>query len=227
MEPTFRDRAVLLGETLVLADLHLGRGEATAVEVPVGDGVDVLDRLRDLLDTFDPETVVFAGDLLHAFERVPRGVERQVRALQDAVEARGAKAVAVEGNHDAMLETVWDGALVDAHRLDEATVVVHGHERPGVDAERYVLGHDHPSIEIEGQRRPCWLRGPGGPDGTELLGLPAFNRLAPGVAVNGMHARDFQSPLVVDADRLAPVVRDPDAGETLSFPPLGRFRHRL
>jgi hypothetical protein len=57
--------------------------------------------------------------------------------------------------------------------------------------------------------------------------LPAFNRLAAGAEVNGMAARDFQSPLVRDADALRPVVWDPDADEALSFPPLGEFRRLL
>lgn len=227
MTPTFRDRAVLLGGTLVLADLHLGRGESSAVEVPVGDGADVLERCTRLLAALDPDRVVLAGDVLHAFETVPSGTADTLRTLRSRVEAAGAELVVVAGNHDTMLPEVADGEISDAHWLDDSTVVVHGHEDPGIEAQRYVLGHDHPAIEIEGRRYPCWLRGPGGPDGRELLVLPAFNRLAPGVAVNAMGASDFQSPLVVDVDPLAPVVRDDDAAETLRFPPLGEFRHRL
>jgi len=39
-----------------------------------------------------------------------------------------------------------------------------------------------------------------------------------------MGTDDFRSPLVTDADALRPIVRDPDGGETLRFPPLGEFR---
>jgi hypothetical protein len=42
-----------------------------------------------------------------------------------------------------------------------------------------------------------------------------------------MSAGDFMSPLVTDADALAPTIRDSDAEQTLEFPPLGEFRHRL
>ena len=35
---TFRDRALLFDDVLVLADLHVGRGVASNVELPVGDG---------------------------------------------------------------------------------------------------------------------------------------------------------------------------------------------
>jgi metallophosphoesterase superfamily enzyme len=66
--------------------------------------------------------------------------------------------------------------------------------------------------------------------------LPAFTRLAAGVAVNDMGTDAFDSPLVTDADRLAPVVvdsptdgadGDSEAGEPLRFPPLGEFRELL
>lgn len=223
----FHDRAVLAGNALVVADLHLGRARASAVEAPVGDGADVLDRLESLLVDHDPATLVVAGDLLHSFDRVPRGVVDRLDDLRRAARESGTRPVVVPGNHDTMLDSVWDGPTTDAYRLDGETAVVHGHETPAVEAERYLLGHDHPTIEIEGVRRPCWLRGPAGPAGTEVVMLPAFTRFASGVTVNGMTAGDFQSPLVNDADALAPVVWDADAGGALSFPPLGEFRHRL
>jgi len=225
--PTLRDRAALVGETLVVADLHLGRGAASAVEVPVPDGEDVTDRLSALLAAVDPAELVLAGDVLHAFESVPKPARAGVREIGRLGDATDTEIRPVRGNHDAMLATLWDGPVVDSHRVDGETVVVHGHEAPSVDADRYVLGHDHPTIEIEGQRRPCWLVGPGGPDGADVVVLPSFTRFAPGVTVNGMTAGDFQSPLVADADALAPVVWDESAGESLRFPPLGEFRHRL
>lgn len=226
-QPTFRDRALVLGDALVVADLHLGRGAASAVEAPVPDGEDVVDRLGALVRTHDPETLVLAGDVLHAFDTVPAGVRSRLRAVETLAAETDTDLVTLEGNHDAMLGTLWDGPVADSHHLDGSTVAVHGHESPAVTADRYVIGHDHPTIEIEGRRRPCWLVGPGGPDGADLIVLPSFTRFAPGVAVNGMDAAAFQSPLVTDADALAPVVWDDEAGETLRFPPLGEFRHRL
>jgi len=90
-----------------------------------------------------------------------------------------------------------------------------------------VIGHVHPTIEIEGDRRPCSLHGEGVYRDADIIVLPAFTRLAPGVAVNGMGTDAFNSPLVTDADRLRPVVTDPDGGEPLRFPPLGAFRELL
>ncbi|UPW02320.1 metallophosphoesterase [Halorussus gelatinilyticus] len=239
MDAQFRDRAVYLPneDALVVADLHVGRDAASAVELPLGERADLTDRLAGLLAAFSPATVVVAGDLLHAFDRIPEGVAETVVALRETVADAGAELVVVRGNHDSMLDSLRgdesDAALdsesvstPDEYRVGDA-LVVHGHAAPDESAARYVVGHDHPAIEIEGTRHPCLLYGPGAYRGGDVLMVPAFNRLAPGATVNGMSARDFQSPLVTDADALRPVVWDSDGDEVLSFPPLGEFRRML
>ena len=213
-------------DALVLADLHVGRDAASNVELPLGERGDLLDRLGQLLDRFQPETVVFAGDILHAFDTVPLQASRTLTAIVELVEDAAASPVAVIGNHDRLLDDVWDGDTVEEYRLDdERTVVLHGHEPPTADADRYVIGHDHPAIEIEGQRRPCYLVGEGVYEGSDVLVLPAFNRLAPGILLNRTH--QLGSPLIDDLDEFRPIVRDVDTGETYRFPPLGEFRQLL
>jgi putative SbcD/Mre11-related phosphoesterase len=229
----FCDRALRLGETLVLADLHVGRGADSDVEIPVGDGADMVERFGALLDRFDLEEAVVAGDLLHSFRTVPRTVRETVDGLARTAREAGVRLVVTPGNHDTMLDAVWDGPTVDSYRVGD-TVVCHGHVEPGAEggdtpdgADRYIVGHDHPTIAIEGQRRPCYLAGEGVYRGADVVMVPGFNRLLQGVEVNGMAADGFMSPFVCDADALAPVVRDEAADETLTFPPLGEFRHRL
>ena len=119
------------------------------------------------------------------------------------------------------------GDLMDAGDGGETSVVVaHGHVRPAVDADWYVVGHDHPTLSVEGLRRPCYLHGNGADDAGVLM-LPAFSRLPAGVSVNTMTAADFRSPLVEAADPLRPVVRDGAADRTHEFPPLGKCRRLL
>jgi len=253
----FGERAAYLDphDALVVADLHVGRGEASAVSLPIGERADLVDRLRGHLARFDPATVVVAGDVVHTFDRVSDRSLGTLEALRDACGASGADCELVAGNHDAALAGAWDGPVHEEYVLGPAdgkggdavdadpdaprTVVCHGHEAPSTRADRYVIGHVHPTIGIEGDRRPCFLRGEGVYRGADLLALPAFTRLAPGVAVNDMGTNAFDSPLVTDADRLAPVVVDPGAdaaddagggggtGEPLRFPPLGEFRELL
>lgn len=239
----FRDRAVHLrdADALVLADLHVGRAEASNVEYPLGEADDLEERLRGLLARFEPDEAVFAGDVLHRFGRVSVAAERSLAALVDACRDAGAAPVAVRGNHDAALAEVWPGPVRDGHELDcrvrgEPAVVRHGHEAPPPEenAGLYVVGHDHPTVSVEGRRRDCWLYAERAYRGADVLMVPAFSRLAAGVEVNGMRARDFQSPLVTDADALRPILApagDGDAadadGDPLEFPPLGEFRRML
>lgn len=238
-----RERAVHFppADATVVADLHVGRAAASEVELPLGERADLSERLEALLDALDPAELVVAGDVVHRFGGPDRRAQESLRALTDACRAAGARPVLVAGNHDAALDAAWDGEIRDHYRLTPAddagtdadstafpeTVVHHGHELPAAEADRYVVGHDHPVIEVEGRRRPCVLRGTDQRDGAEVVMLPAFTRLAAGTVVNGMRAADFQSPLVTDADALRPLVHDAEAAETLRFPPLGEFRSLL
>lgn len=228
-EFAFRDRAVYLpaAETLVVADLHLGRAAVSNVAAPLDERGDLLARLTRLRDAFEPSTVVFAGDILHSFSTVPDGVDETVAELYDQCVDDGVEPVAIEGNHDRLLESVWPAGVDSAVTLDDGTVVCHGHAEPDRRGERYLIGHDHPAITIEGVKRPCLCVDPEGYRGSELLVLPAFTRLAGGVDLNRLHGDAFQSPLVVSVETLRPVVRDPGRKTTLKFPPLGEFRRLL
>jgi metallophosphoesterase superfamily enzyme len=248
LDAVFRDRAVFFpdAEVLVVADLHVGRADASEVQFPLGERADLTERLEWLVEHFDPERVVVAGDVLHSFGHVSRRATETLADIRNLCRAGDARLVLVGGNHDGMLPTAWDGTVQDAYVLDggsdDPVLICHGHEEPAVgggngsgdagagggdDPALYVAGHDHPAITIEGQKRPCFLSGEGVYRGADLLMLPAFSRVASGVAVNGMRARDFQSPLVRDADALRPIVWDPSNEEALRFPPLGRFRRML
>jgi hypothetical protein len=259
----FLDRAVFLpaAETLVLADTHVGRDEASEVEFPLGESADLADRLAALLSACEPAEVVLAGDVLHQFDRASYGIAERLRDLTDLCRDAGANPVLVAGNHDAMLDSVWDDEVHDSYRIEGVdpsrpeydVLVCHGHEEPvpapDLDADDpdrapdldagddptagvetpgcYLIGHDHPAITIEGQRRPCFLFGEGVYRDRDVLMLPAFTSLAAGVEINGMRAGDFQSPLIRRVNELRPVVYDADAGESLAFPELGRFRRLL
>ncbi|GAB3024447.1 metallophosphoesterase [Natronobiforma cellulositropha] len=224
------ERAVSVpgADALVLADIHFGRGAVSRVEAPLDDDSDVLERLADALTRVEPATVVVAGDLLHSFSWLPPGVERSLSRLEATVAAAGARLQVTPGNHDTMLEGCYDGEQSAAYRLaDGETVVCHGHERPSLEGVRYIVGHDHPALSVDGRKRPCFLYGPDAYRGADVLVLPAFTRLAAGATVNGMYGRDFQSPLVTDPDAFYPGVWDEAAESVRWFPPLGRCRGLL
>lgn len=230
MEFEPRDRAVYLADAdaLVVADLHVGTDAASSAAFRVGEREDILERFRALLTRYRPTETVVAGDLLHSFDQVPTGVAETVQELEAAAAEVGSDVVVTPGNHDTMLEPLWSGRLEPEYRLAETDVVVtHGHVPPEREAGTYVVGHDHPMLEVEGSRHPCYLYGPEQYDGAAVLMLPPFSRLPAGTPINGMTASDFLSPFVSDAGRLRPIVRDESADATHEFPPLGEFRRLL
>jgi hypothetical protein len=246
MDATLRDRAVLLGETLVCADLHVGKARASNVELPLGEREHLLDRLGALLDRYGPAEVVVAGDFLHSFDRVPSDARETVTALERRVSDAGARLVVTPGNHDSMLDAVWQGPTETEYVLsgvpsvveavdatveggsDGRTVVCHGHADPETEADCYVIGHDHPAITVEGQKWHCYLYAPDIYRGAAVLVLPAFTELAGGVSINRRRGTaTLTSPLITDLDRFQPIVRDEEADETRAFPPLGEFRDLL
>jgi len=234
---------------LVVADLHAGRAAATNVGILLNERRDLLDRLTAAIEATTPETVVFAGDLCHRFGAPSERTAGTVRALAGAVRAAGARPVVVVGNHDSGLDDVWPGTVHDAYRLADDTLVCHGHEAPDERAERYVCGHLHPAIEIEGRKRDCFLYDPAGYRDRPTLVLPAFSTFAAGLRIERREAVD--SPLVPDLDAVRPGVVDgmapraterrPAADdakaeaeaetetvtETLWFPPLADLRPHL
>jgi putative SbcD/Mre11-related phosphoesterase len=223
----FAERAAYLPEadTLVLSDLHIGRDEHSAVTLPVGEREDLCERLTADIERFGPQKVVFAGDILHDFRGASVATGQSLKRLATICERAGATPLLVVGNHDPLLPSVWSGEVHDTVTLGDGTVVCHGHEVPDVGGERYLIGHDHPVIEIEGARQPCFLWGPEAYRGTDLLMLPSFTRLAAGVPVDRLARQGFQSPLIADPKALRPIVAD--KGEPLRFPPIGEFQSLL
>lgn len=236
--PELADRAAYFpdADALVCADLHLGRDAQSNVELPLGERRRVPRRIEALLAQFDPETLVVAGDVLHAFADVSEAVTESLTAVETAAADADVELAFVAGNHDSMLDSIAEEPVVDAYDLGTGTVVVHGDEHPSTltgpesgvsDAERYVIGHDHPAIVIEGRRHACYLEGPAPDASASVFVLPAFNRLARGTVLNGARNGDPASPLLEDVERFRPAVRDPEAEETLWFPPFSKLRALL
>jgi putative SbcD/Mre11-related phosphoesterase len=224
------DRAVYLPSsgTLVCADLHVGRDVTSNVELRLGEHEDLTSRFEALITRYEPSEIVIAGDLLHSFDRLPTGATATVRALEGVAETGGCTITVTRGNHDTLLEELWDGPIVQEYRPDESSVLItHGDVPPEATAECYIIGHDHPTLEIEGVRRPCYLYGSDQYDGRSVLMLPSFSRLPAGVVVNEMTAAAFQSPLITNTEGLEPIVYDDDSGEIHTFPPLESLRQHL
>jgi DNA ligase-associated metallophosphoesterase len=162
-------------ETLILADVHIGKGaafRALGQPVPTGTTLGSLARLETLLERFHPRTLIVLGDFLHA----RAGVTPAVRlALDDWRSRHGALAcVLIRGNHDSHAgdppPSLHFEIRDEPHRIGPFAMCHH----PQSHDTHYVLaGHVHPACRLRGRggdslRLPCFDFGP------EVGLLPAF-----------------------------------------------------
>lgn len=167
--------------TLLLADLHLGKGQVfreAGIALPRGGTADDLARLDRVIDTFDPTRVLILGDMLHGPLHTDAAWVRHWCAWRTRHAAR--TVVLIAGNHD---------RAVDAHRLGLDAVHYHfdaGPFRFAHDArpqsDRYVVGgHVHPVIRLhrtglKAQFPVLWAR-------RDHAVLPAYSRFTGGYRI--------------------------------------------
>lgn len=151
--------------TLIVADVHLGKGAAfrrAGIAVPSGDTRRDLERLDVLIAMFAPERLLVLGDLFHA----PLQQSENWFGDVDAFRARHASLAleVLRGNHDRALHRVPPGWRIDWHEgARHEPPFVFAHE-PSDDSRGYgMAGHLHPVLKMRSSmdrlRMPVfWLR---------------------------------------------------------------------
>jgi DNA ligase-associated metallophosphoesterase len=183
--------------SLLVADLHLGKGEVfrrAGIPVPTGGTQADLARLDHLLRTHSCRVLWILGDLLHG--PAPRGhweaAWRRLLEQHPQVQVK-----VLRGNHDRALPPMPGVELFEDEVLDGPFVLRHA---PGVEDDRHVIcGHLHPRVRVPGldRRWPAfWLR-------ARMTVLPAFSAFTGGV-----------DPLLERGERLVACID----GEVLALP---------
>lgn len=152
-------------DTLLVADLHLGKSEAfrrAGVAIPEGDTEDTLARLRRLVEQYQPQELILLGDVLHARLTAGSPLPAQIGAWCQLPDTP--RITAVIGNHDddlgrleSLLHIIPEGEIVDGLCLL--------HHPPANTLEiPWVAGHWHPMARLR--------------HGADHLRLPTFVRQA-------------------------------------------------
>lgn len=198
------DRAAYLpaARALLIADLHLGKGETFrrhGLSVPTGGTRADLDRLRALVRQFPTDTLYVLGDVLHGAVLDAATLEAWAAFLQAVAPTQ---VVLIAGNHDFAIARHDLG--VPVMREDIEVSGLHLRHAPAEGPlplpAPVVCGHIHPVVRIPGENRrfpAFWLKG-------DHLVLPAFSlftggslvRPAPGervVVVNGTQLVEIPS----------------------------------
>jgi DNA ligase-associated metallophosphoesterase len=162
-------------KSLLIADVHFGKARtfrARGIFVPHGTTADNLERLETLISRYQPERIIFLGDLLHAREAQHQDLQDQLFAWRQR--HAQLQLSLVLGNHDAHAGA--PDRRLGIELLDEPSTLgpFALRHHPKEVEDRYVLaGHLHPGYVISGKahqsaRLPCfWL-------GQRVGVLPAF-----------------------------------------------------
>ena len=186
---------------LLLADLHLGKGDvlrAAGIAVPSGGTGHDLARLDGLLHATGARELWVLGDFLHG----PRQARVEARWRQLMAAHPGCVASVVAGNHDRALVPDAVGLMHLPEDVHDGPFRFRHHPlAPGERVEGHVLcGHLHPVVRLPGLpgRHPALALAP------EQTVLPAFSAftggylLAPGqpwiACANGVLAGHLDGP---------------------------------
>lgn len=150
-------RAVRWGDTLLVADVHLGKVETFrlhGIPVPGAHLEEDLGRLDALLVATGARRLVVLGDLVHGRHGVTAALVETVAAWR---RARPVSMVLVRGNHDRHLPSLpepWGIEEVEGPLRDGPFAFVH--EPKAAEGAYTWAGHLHPGVTIgEGVDRMC------------------------------------------------------------------------
>lgn len=190
--------------TLIVADVHLGKGAAfrrAGVPVPSGSTAADLARLDALIAAHAPERLLVLGDLFHAALHA----DEPALAAVDAFRSRhpALAVVAIRGNHDRAVERLpatWRIDWVIGSRHEAPFVFAH---EPGSDPRGVVLaGHIHPVLKLQSRRDRArlpiyWFR-----HAERIVVLPSFGSFTGGWPVAPART---DTVIAVTPDGLVPI----------------------
>lgn len=213
IQPIHGHPALRIGNTIVVADLHIG------VESHLGSkGFHLPSRtpiMRDeLLSISDDATrLVVLGDVK---DSVPGSTKQEFREIPDFFQAMLERFEIVDvviGNHDTQIDEFLPKHvnILPASGMKIGDVgLVHGHTWPSADvmsSRTLITAHNHPNVMFRdgiGKRttEPCWFRAPFNDTQSnylqrpgEMIMMPPFNRLLGGSPVN-VAEEGFLGPLM-------------------------------
>ncbi|MFT4092530.1 MAG: ligase-associated DNA damage response endonuclease PdeM [Niabella sp.] len=186
-------------KTVLLADMHLGKTgyfRQSGIQIPSTVMLDDLQRLSLIIDTYQPETIVIAGDMFHHDYNSDVELFKQWRQSFLSIRFQ-----LVPGNHDKLLNINYrelDIEVKDKTYSIAPFVVTHkpADEVPGVCT---ISGHLHPGFTITGKakqsvRMPCFIVS------DRQIILPAFSAFTG--LYTGHEISDFKKYYLVGNDEI-------------------------
>ncbi len=182
-------RAVFLPacRTLLIADLHLGKGDhlrlhGAPIPASVNSSIlcESLSRLHETIQCTQARRLIVLGDVIHAGTGLTQEVVDTARDAFATISMLGVQTIFIQGNHDRKL-----GPFAADLKIDLVPQLIEGplaYVHDPADAPRGLFtfcGHLHPTVSLglggAGSHLPAFWRSP------EMCVLPAFSRFTGGV----------------------------------------------
>ena len=199
LELTWHDQpVVLLGqravwlprqETLLVADLHLGKESAfRAASIPVPDVTAIdLQRLSSLIHQTKCRQLVVLGDLVHCAQGLSDEVIAQTARWRENHDELDVQLIL--GNHDTKSGTLPESWKLDCREVGQCGPFALHHIPPESSTTPSFAGHVHPKYRLrtatDSVTLPCFVMT------EQVLILPAFGTFVDGQAVKYAPARYF------------------------------------
>lgn len=206
MQPAIDEKALVLDDWLVVADLHLGLEKELAMAgARVPSQMERIERrINRLLSDTRKKKLAILGDLKH---NIPMASWQEQKEIPEFVERLSSKAevVLVKGNHDGGIESLAPGLRVVKELWVGETLLIHGHTKTKDTGYRVlIMAHNHPCIEFRGNlggrlTESAWIRTRfkgerHGESDPEIVIMPAFNDLIYGMPFNTRRSRELLGP---------------------------------
>ena len=190
MFPVYNERALLVGKTLVIADLHIGlEYELRKKGIFIFSQYEkIKKRIVSLLEKTKAKRIILLGDLKH---NIPRATFEEYREIPKLIDELSEKAqiIIIKGNHDGNLEKLLPNYEILTNFEEKGIFYTHGHRKIELEENKtYVFAHFHPCIEFKDEfgfriKEIAWIRGKLR-NGSKFIILPAFNELIEGMPFN-------------------------------------------
>jgi len=185
------DLGLLIDRTLIISDLHLGYEQSLnrqGIMVPRFQYKKILERLNEIINSFNIERIVVNGDIKHDFGRITRQEWEEILNFIIFLKNNFDEVVLLKGNHDNFTRFIADKTDLEVYETYsiEDFVIMHGDKIPDElitrDESTIIIGHEHPCIGIRNGERfekiKCYLKG--GYKEKNLIVMPSFNFVTEG-----------------------------------------------
>ncbi len=195
IEPMYNENALLIGDCLIIADLHLGiehELEKDGIKIPA-QAVPMTGKIIDLLMESGAKHLVILGDLKHNIPRISWHEYSQIPPMIKTF-SNYADITVIKGNHDGNIEKLLPNVPVVKYLKIGDSLLLHGHTKipENQNFSRIIAGHNHPCVEFhdgfKSIKESAWiktrLKSGTAEEEAEVIIMPAFNSLIQGTPIN-------------------------------------------